>query len=184
MIMIKRLLASLALASLILFSLPVSARALTASPENLAGASTANDFQPTTGNPQNNVGSVSQGQTGQNNLQTPQVVEQTALPNVVDLRVIGVTGDVNSNTTKTEVTTDNKPLINTWLIIAIGVFVAAAAVYAVSWQRQKKPAKSASTDDIAQPTKQQAVKSQPAITTNKNIKRKKGKSSKKAKRKR
>lgn len=124
---LKRFVQSLGVVSLLLLFVPVSASALVANQNELPGASNAADYQPPTGNPQNDVGGVSQGQSNQNNLQKPGSVDQTALPNVPDLRVDGVTGEANTNTTKTEVGSD-KQQRNAWGVIFLGVAAVAVVV--------------------------------------------------------
>lgn len=140
---LQRFLSSLGVVSLLLLIVPVSVSALTGSQNDLPGASNAATYQPPTGNPQNNVGGVSQGQANQNTLQKPDAIDQTALPNVPDLRVSGVTGESNPNTTKTETTSDTQPR-RVWGAIALGVAAVAAVVLLLTSGKdrvQKKPAK-------------------------------------------
>lgn len=209
---LKRFLQSLGVVSLLLLFSPVSAGALTGSQSDLPGANNASDYQPPTGNPQNDVGGVSQGQSNQNNLQKLQTVDQTALPNVPDLRVSGVTGERNPNTTKTEVASD-KQQKKAWGAIALGVAAVAAAVLLLTSGKDRSKKKSEQQTDIQKQTSEtkttqvaeavikpeeseqaadqteseSTTPKTPAPTTKKTTRRKKGKGKgkgKKAKRKR
>lgn len=195
---IKRFLLLSGVVSLFLLNAPISVSALTGGQNALPGASNAADYQPPTGNPQNDVGGVSQGQTNQNNLQKPETVDQTALPNVADLRVSGVTSGANRNTTKTEVTQANSKKSG-WAFIMLGTAAVAAVVLVLSSAkslRKQNKTTSIEADDIATPNTSKAPVSETPIepqSTNpqepsklavkKTAKRKKGKN-KKSKRKR
>lgn len=183
--------------SLLFLAVPVTTSALSAAPGALPEASNATDYQPPTDNPQNNVGSVSQsqGQNGQSNLQPQQKVDQTALPNVPDLRVPGVIGQPNSNTTKTEITKDQKQTMSTWLIILLGGLAVFGVVYLLASSTTKRANKQPTKDEkVTKPSKSEVVKKneekektesvKPSTTSKKTTKRKKGKNGKKAKRKR
>jgi hypothetical protein len=153
----KRFLLSLGVGSLLLLSVPASASALVGDQNSLPGASNAADYQPPTGNPQNDVGGVSQGQTNQNNLQKPDAIDQTALPNVSDLRVSGVNSETNANTTKTEVTLE-KGKTTIWAIIMLGTAAVAAVVLIVSTGKGRRTKRTSSSDEepvvsISTPTK-------------------------------
>ncbi len=158
---LKRFLQSLGVVSLLLLFVPVSASALVANQNELPGASNAADYQPPTGNPQNDVGGVSQGQSNQNNLQKPGSVDQTALPNVPDLRVDGVTSEANTNTTKTEVGSD-KQQRNAWGVIFLGV--AAVAVVVLILTSGKDRVKKKPTTAVAESTNDELT-DEPSATT-------------------
>lgn len=168
---------------LLLLTIPLSASALAPTQDNLSGGSNASDYQPPTGNPQNNVGGVSQGETNQNNLQKPEVVDQTALPIVPDLRVSGVNSQTNGNTTKTEVSSE-KNQSHTWAAILFGTAAVAAVVLVVSnvGNRKSKTSSVTVTDQAVKPSKSEPRETDPVVAK-KTTKRKKTKN-KKSKRKR
>ncbi len=195
---IKRFLLLSGVGSLFLLSVPVSVSALTADQNSLPGASNAADYQPPTGNPQNEVGGVSQGQSNQNNLQKPETVDQTALPNVTDLRVEGVTSQANNNTTKTEVTQDSSKKSG-WAFVMLGTAAVAAIVLVISSGKGRRSNNQSSPDEEAASSVATTVKAIDSTTSDetevansqtlnqstvkKTTKRKKGKN-KKTKRKR
>lgn len=187
---IKNFLRFLGVTCVILLSVTVSAHALTGDQNTFPGASNAADYQPPTGNPQNDVGSVSQGQTNQNDLQKPEAVNQTTLPTVPDLRVVGVEGETNANTTKTEVA-ENDSSSRVWLAVAIGAAAVGVVVLALSnskRQVQKAGHTSGDKSPIKATVEKETTTVEPAqkpkeATTKKAAKRKKGKS-RKTKRKR
>jgi hypothetical protein len=196
---IKHLFRSLGVTALFLLFMPLVARAQVPTQGTLPGASNAADYQPPTGNPQNNVGSVSQGQTDQSNLQKPETVDQTALPLVSDLRVSGVSSQPNTNTTKTEVSNETSQK-NTWAAILLGAAAVAAVVLVVSSVSNRKTKKVGPTNSVNQAGQSESattIPEQPAASdsqsstaakttptvSKKTTKRKKGKN-RKTKRKR
>lgn len=188
---IKNFLRFLGITSILFLLVSAPVGAMTADQSTLPGASNAADYQPPTGNPQNDVGGVSQGQSNQNDLQKPDAVNQTTLPSVPDLRVEGVDSETNTNTTKTEVA-KNESSSRVWLIVAVGTGVVGLVVFALSGSKRRAKQVDRTKNDDVVPEKVETVEvireakpdHKPKDTAPKKAtKRKKGKS-KKTKRKR
>jgi hypothetical protein len=108
-----------------LFGAPVWAQTNGA---NIMGGNNASDYQPPTRNPQENVANLNQ--TG-GNLQPQNSVTQTSLPSVGDLRVPGVSGAPNTNTTKTSKPETVTKSINYWPISIIALLTLLAMIYVI-----------------------------------------------------
>lgn len=160
---VKRIIATMGLLGLIFVAVPASAQS-----SNITGGNAA-DYQPPTGNPQNNTttnlqttGSGLQPVPGQSNF------TQEKLTGATDLQVVGMeTSEPNTNTTSTE-STDITTGLNPVPFIVIGLLTFAGVLYVAT-----QPSGSAKTSFLAEPVAAEAaVKPEPLPSTKKPLKKK------------